>query len=170
MNRISLLKKWFETASQKQKLTAILLGFSLLSTIVLFAMNGSSKTAADPLGSTPYYFVGVFVKLVGVLLLIVASAIIFRRWFQPGFNGKATRQLHLVETVRLSPKQALHLVSIGDQQLLIGATDQNVSLIAQVEQGLTDPQAEPTNAKPSLDFGTVLQNFNPQSLIQSSKE
>lgn len=169
MNLITMVKKWLEAASQKQKLTVALLGFSLLSTVALFAMNGSSKTAADPLGSTPFYFVGVFIKLIGVLLLIVASSIMFRRWVQPGFTGKVTRQLHLLETVRLSPKQALHLVSIGDQQLLIGATDQSVSLIAQVEQKLNVTAAEPANTKPLLDFGSVLQNLNSQALIDSSK-
>src|SRR5512132_2219085 len=99
MNLIILIKKWSETASQKQKLTAALLAFSLLSTIALLAMNGSSKTASDPLGSTPFYFFGVFLKLVGVLLLIVLSSAIFRRWFQPDLNGKRTRQLRLLETV-----------------------------------------------------------------------
>jgi flagellar protein FliO/FliZ len=155
-----MIKKWFETATQRQKLMAALLAFSLLSTLVLFAMNGSSKTAADPLGSTPLYFVGVFVKLIGVLLLIVLSSIIFRRWFQPGFSGKATRQLHLLETVRLSPKQALHLVSIGDQQLLIGATDQNVSLITHVEQSMPTSETDPIGARPVSDFGSLLQTFN----------
>lgn len=169
MNLMSMIKKWFETATQKQKLTAALLIFSLLSTIALFVMNGSSKTATDPLDSTPFYFAGVFVKLVGVLLLIVASSIVFRRWFQPGSAGKAARQLHLLETVRLSPKQALHLVVIGDQQLLIGATDQTVSLITHVEQSFNAAEVEPINANPASDFGSVLQNFNFQSLTRSSK-
>jgi flagellar biosynthetic protein FliO len=169
MNLMLLLKKWFETASRKQKLTVALLVFSLFSTVVLFAMNGSSKTATDPLESTPFYFVGVFLKLIGVLLLIVASSVIFRRWFQPGFNGKSTRQLHLLETVRLSPKQALHLVSIGDQQLLIGATDQNVSLITQVEPGMIPTETDSIEVKPASDFGSFLQVFTHQSSSESSK-
>ena len=167
MNTIAMMKKWFETASQKQKITAGMLAFSLLSTVALLFMKGSSGSSADPLGSTPFYFVGVFVKLIGVLLLIVASSIIFRRWAQPGLRGKTTRQLHLLETVRLSPKQALHLVTIGDQQLLIGATDQNISLITHVEPNLNLPEAESTSTDP--DFGSVLQNLNFRSLIDPSK-
>jgi flagellar biosynthetic protein FliO len=169
MNLIVMIKKWFETASQKQKLTAALLGFSLFSTVVLLVMNGSSKTATDPLGSTPFYFVGVFVKLIGVLLLIVVSSIIFRRWFQPGFNGKAARQLHLLETVRLSPKQALHLVSIGDQQLLIGATDQNVSLITHIDQSFKATESDAINTNPVSDFGSLLQTLNFQPSTETSK-
>jgi len=169
MNLMILIKKWFATASQKQKLTAALLVFSLFSTIALFTMNGSSKTASDPLGSTPFYFVGVFVKLIGVLLLIVLSSVIFRRWFQPGLSGRSTRQLHLLETVRLSPKQALHLVSIGDQQLLIGATDQNISLLSHVEQSLVEPEASSMKAQPPSDFGSLLQVFNNTSCVESAQ-
>jgi flagellar protein FliO/FliZ len=164
---MNMMKKWFDTASQKQKLTAGLLVFSLVSTVALLLMKGSSGSAADPLGSTPFYFVGVFVKLIGVLLLIILSSLVFRRWVQPGFSGKAARQLRLLETVRLSPKQALHLISIGDQQFLIGATDQNVSLITHVEQSLNTPEADSINV--SSDFGSVLQNLNFQSLTDSSK-
>lgn len=167
MNLMILIKKWFDTANQKQKLTVALLAFSLFSTIALFAMNGSSKTASDPLGSTPFYFVGVFAKLIGVLLLIVLSSVIFRRWFQPGLTGRSTRQLHLLETVRLSPKQALHLVSIGDQQLLIGATDQNISLLTHIEQGLTETETASVKAQPALEFGSLLQVFNKQPSIES---
>lgn len=169
MNLTTLIKKWFESASQKQKLTAALLVFSLLSTVALFAMNGSAGNTPDPIGSSPFYFLGVFVKLIGVLLLILASSVVFRRWLQPGFYGKATRQLHLLETIRLSPKQALHLVSIGDQQLLIGATDQNVSLIAHVEQSVNTPMVDTINSKPDADFGSLLQTLNYQTSKDSTK-
>jgi flagellar biosynthetic protein FliO len=129
---ISNIKKWFETSSQKQKLVVSLLAFSLLSTGVLLSLGNTTSPTQDPLGSTPFYFLSAFVKLMAVLLLIVGSSVIFRRWLQPGINGKTARQMRLIETIRLSPKQALHLVLIGDQKLLIGATDQNVSLIAPI--------------------------------------
>ena len=163
------LRKWFETSSQKQKLTAALLAFSLLSTFILFAMNGASQTTENPLGSTPLYFVSVFVKLIGVLLLIVVCSILFRRWMQPGSSKNSTRQLRLLETVRLSPKQAVHLVSIGNQQILIGATDQNISLLSQVDASLNVTEPESPAPQASLDFSSLLQTFSSQSSIKSSK-
>jgi flagellar biogenesis protein FliO len=60
----------------------------------------------------------------------------------------------------LSPKQALHLVSVGDQQFLIGATDQSVTLISPVEVNLDPSRAEAANSQPGLDFGSLLQSFN----------
>ena len=166
-NLVVLFKKWFETSGRKQKLTAGLFTFSLLSTLVLFMLNGTSKTTDDPLGSSPLYFMGVFIKLGGVLLLIVACSSLFRRWLQPGFQGKAIRRMRLLETVRLSPKQAIHLISIGDQQLLIGATDQNVSLLSQVETDLHTAENENPMVQPALDFGSLLQSFNSQPAIKS---
>jgi flagellar biosynthetic protein FliO len=155
-----LVKTWVRTSNNKQKWTCILIVVGLLCTGVLFSLNGGAGTARDPLGSTPLYFVGAFVKLLVVLLLIVLSAIFARRWLQPGRHGKRTRQIQLMESVRLSPKQALHLVSIGDQHFLIGATDQNLSLISPVE--VSPPPIAVGEASPqtSLDFGSLLQSFN----------
>lgn len=157
---MTLIRKWFETSSKKQKLIASLLVFSLLTTGVLLAIEGASETSSDPLVSSPFYFVSAFVKLIGVLLLIVGSSVIFRRWQQFGPNGKLVRQLRLLETIRLSPKQALHLVVIGDQKLLIGATDQNVSLITHVEDSVNPAVAEAVQVQPGLDFGSLIQSFN----------
>jgi flagellar biogenesis protein FliO len=86
--------------------------------------------------------------------------VVFRRWLQPGLNGKTTRQMRLLETIRLSPKQALHLVLIGDQKLLIGATDQNVSLIAPIEDSLFPITAEESQPQPGVDFGSMIRSFN----------
>jgi flagellar biogenesis protein FliO len=52
----------------------------------------------------------------------------------------------LLETTRLSPRQALHLIRAGGQMYLIGATDQGVTLLAEVEPApapLVEPAAQP---------------------------
>ena len=159
-NLLILFKRWLETSSKKQKWTAILTVVGLICTVALLSLNGNAETPRDPLGSAPLYFASAFIKLVVVLLLIVVSALFARRWLQPGIHGKSVRQMRLMESVRLSQKQALHLVSIGDQQFLIGATDQNVTLISPVEVNANPAPVEATNPKPSLDFGSLLQSFN----------
>jgi flagellar biosynthetic protein FliO len=170
LNPSELLKKWLKTSTPRQKLTAALLAFSLLATCLLFALPGTSESPTDPLGSTPLYFVGVFIKLIGVLLLIVASAAIFRRWKNLGPKGGSVRQLHLLETVRLSPRQALHLVAIGDQHILIGATDQSIALITPVEASLSFPTEEASQSQSVPVFSSLLQAFNSQLPTELSKE
>jgi len=164
------LKKWLETSTPRQKLLAGLLIFSLLATGALFTLSSASETAADPLGSTPLYFMSVLIKLGGILLLIVGSSVLLRRWMKLGPNGNTTHQLHLLETVRLSPKQALHLVSIGDQQILIGATDQSISLITSME---SEPGLIPADASEhpqSQDFGSLFQVLKSQLSTGSINE
>jgi flagellar biosynthetic protein FliO len=165
---VKLFRNWLETSSQKQKLTAALLVFSVLCTLGLLALKGGSASASDPLESTPLYFIGVFVKMIVVLLLIVASSVIFRRWLQPGIRGKGTRQVQLLETVRLSPKQALHLISVGDRQLLVGATDQGISLITQVEPKRESVEVELATPQPGKDFASLLQSMNMSTKDESS--
>lgn len=152
------LKKWFESSSKKQKLIVSLLAFSLLATGVLLSLGDSTNTARDPIGSSPFYFLSAFIKLMAVLLLVVGSSVIFRRWVQPGLHGKKVQQMQMLETIRLSPKQALHLVLIGDQKLLIGATDQNVSLIAPIHDHPVPVQESPSQS--GLDFESMIQSFD----------
>lgn len=157
---IDLLKKWLAESSPRQKLTVGLLIFSLLATGILFMLGSASENSNDPLGSSTLYFFSVFIKLIGVLLLIVGSAVLLKRWMPLGPNGRSANQLRVIETVRLSPRQALHLVVIGEQHLLIGATDQSIALITPVE-GLTSQEPdEEAQSQPVLDFGSVLQSLN----------
>jgi flagellar biosynthetic protein FliO len=164
------IRKWLEGSSKKQKVFVSLLAFSLLATGALLSMGGTSNAASDPLGSTPFYYLSAFVKLIAVLLLIVGSSVIFRRWLQPNLSGKTGRQMHLVETIRLSPKQSLHLVMIGGQRLLIGATDQNVSLIAPIEEELVPVTDEESQPQQGLDFGSMIRSFNFSSNNVKGKE
>ncbi len=157
---IAAIRKWIETSTAKQKLVASLATFSLLATAALMSIGNASGVSQDPLGSTPFYFVGAIVKLMAVLLLIVGSSVIFRRWLQAGPNGRAERQMRLVETIRLSPKQAVHLVMIGEQKLLIGATDHNVSLISTIEEKFSPVPLAESQPQPGLDFGSMIQSFN----------
>jgi len=161
-NLTALFKKWLADSTPRQKVVAGLLVFSLLATGALFSLGSASETTSNPLGSTPFYFFGVFIKLIGVLLLIVGCSVLFRRWMKIGPNGKTTNQLRLLETVRLSPKQALHLVVIGDKRFLIGATDQSIALISPLEGVISvEPVEEVLQPQQGfLDFGTVLRALN----------
>jgi flagellar biosynthetic protein FliO len=163
----TFLRKWFESSTTRQKIFAALLACSLLITGVLLTLGDSSKTSSDPLGSLPFYYLSAFVKLLAVLLLIVGSSVILRRWQQGASSGKTTRQLRLLETIRISPRQALHLIAIGDQKILIGATDQQISLIAQAAGDVQPVFAQP---QPGLNFDSVLQSFHAPAENLTAKE
>jgi len=86
----------------------------------------------------------VFVKLGIVLLLVYLSLYLLRRLQGVG-QFTARRQISLLETVHLSPRQKLHLVRVGERTLLLGATDHSLSFLAEVDLPPA-PAAQPMSA------------------------
>jgi flagellar biosynthetic protein FliO len=84
----------------------------------------------------------VLLKLGVVIGLIYACLYLLKRWRGP--LGAAGRRLAVLETTRLSTRQSLHLVRVGSQVLLIGATDGGLSLLAELDEaGEAGPAVEP---------------------------
>ncbi len=158
--------KWFEGRSTKEKWFMSLLAFSLLATGALLNLGDTTSVAANPLDASPFYFLSAFFKTIVVLLLIVGSSIVYRRWGQIGFGSKVNKQMRVSETLRLSPRQALHLVTVGNQQLLIGATDQSIALLMPVDGNLAPLMDE--SRQTNLDFSSMLHSFD--STSQGPKE
>ena len=156
LDLISRVTDWYKNSSPQKKLMAALLLFFLLISVVIVLLGSSTGSSKDPQESTPLYFLGVMVKLIGVLLLIVLCAILLRRWTNLAVKPGSVRQLRLLETVRLSPRQTLYLVALGDQQLLIGATDNNISLLSSVDDPFSPALADETHAQQNLDFGSLV--------------
>jgi flagellar biosynthetic protein FliO len=155
MNLIEALKNWVVTSSKQKKWVAGLCVVGVVATILLFSLTNSTSPASNPMETDSFYFVGVAAKLMGVLLLIVGGAVVLRRWQGSRLGGGSTRQMRLVETIRLNPKQALHLVQVGDQRLLIGATDQAISLLTTVEMDLDTATDTIENSGQGIDFSTL---------------
>ena len=76
--------------------------------------------------------VSVLLKLGAVIVLIYGSLFWVRRW-QGGAWAIHPKQLNIIETTRLSPRQALHIIRAGERTLLIGATDQSLTLLTELE-------------------------------------
>jgi flagellar biogenesis protein FliO len=81
--------------------------------------------------------------------LIYVTLLAIRRW-QVGKAGVIRRQMNILETTRLSPHQALHLVQLNQRHILIGATDQSIRLICEVE-----PQDELLSQAAQPDLQTL---------------
>lgn len=111
-----------------------LAGVVLLAALVLAFTGGSSRDAG--LGVLALKMTGNTLAVLACLYLVLIG---LRRWHTQ-VAAISDRQLSIVETLRLSPKQVLHLVRVGDRQLLLGASDGQVALLAEV--GGTPPVAD----------------------------
>lgn len=101
---------------------------------------------------------GLVLKLGAVIALIYCSLLALRRW-QMGVPGRMRRRLAVMETVRLSPRQAIHLVRAGDRWLLLGATDQAVALLSEVEPEPVEAPVAQAQPPAPLAFRDVLRSI-----------
>lgn len=144
-------------------LILITLGVIVLLGVAMFFLLPESKSQQGEnayINSTGLAF-EVFLKLVVVVVLIIAVAIILRR-LQSKNHIVNSRQINVLETVHLSPHRTLYLIKMADHHLLIGATDQNLTNLFQLkiteEEGNTSLVNQTENfsefynrAKSSLD-------------------
>lgn len=115
--------------------------------------------------STTTLFLNIFWKL-GLVLLLIYSAAIYLRRRQSGLHALRRKQIQVLETTHLSPHRALHLVKVGDQTYLIGATDHNIQLLSQVAEAQSHSPAETEEAIP---LSTSFSDFTSYFLRSLSK-
>lgn len=142
MNYAEKWLSWFKTRSRFVQIV-IITGVSVLLVVGFWFTLFSSpegESAAD-LTSSSTWMISVFFKLLLVLLLIYGAAIVMKRWMVNPSGGKM-RQMQVVETLGLTPKRALHIIRVGESVLLVGATDQQITLIKDVSEYLADDSAE----------------------------
>lgn len=84
-------------------------------------------------------------KIMFSVLLVVAlgaAAIYVSRKVVPRITNLPGKQIHVLETTHLGPRKAVHLVKVGDQQLLIGSTNERITTLADVTGALTEFAAD----------------------------
>jgi flagellar biosynthetic protein FliO len=147
--------------------------FLLLGTVLLMDTQtpASGQAAAAP-GTDPFLnstglALGVFARLILVVIAIYICAVLLKRW-QAGNSRRPDRQLALMETLHLSQRRSVHLVRAGEQVFLIGSTDQAVTLLGQVNEP-SAPGLEKVSADGSISFDQHLsmasqKNIDPMDL------
>ncbi len=92
----------------------------------------------------------LFFKMMLSVLLVIAlgvAAIYVSKKLLPKITNLPGKEIRIVETVHLGPRKAVHLLEIGNQRLLIGSTNENVTKLADVTSTLTDLTAQEMNNK-----------------------
>jgi len=85
----------------------------------------------------------MILSLLMVLALIFISALILKRF---NFTQKNTGQLKVIASLSLGVKERLIVVQVGEQQLVLGVTSQQITLIKSLEEPITSNQPENTSA------------------------
>ena len=87
----------------------------------------------------------LFFKMMFSILLVVAlgaATIYISKKFLPRITKLPGKAIHIVETVHLGPRKTVHLLKIGNQQLLIGSTSESITMLADVTGDSTNATAD----------------------------
>jgi len=112
--------------------------------------NSGSAFANDPsFSAAPANSPGTrelfFKMMLSVLLVVVlgAAVIYTSKKFLPRIANLPGKEIHIIETARLGPHKAVHLLKIGNQRLLIGSTNQSITKLADITGGAGHNQQRP---------------------------
>lgn len=139
-------------------LITITVGIIVILGVAMFLLlPQSSPSAGDTssLNSTGFAF-SVFLKLGVVVLIIAGLAIVIRR-MQVKTRGTTTKRVEVIETVHLSPHRTLYLVTVDSKRILIGATDQSLTTLYQLEK-TDDLDGLDQNGEAPQSFSDLLNN------------
>ena len=139
------------------KLKWLLLG-PCLAVLLVFGPSLAGTGSAAQKGVQPPAESGtpplqVVISLCGVLALAAATLLVWRRLGGPTLARRpaAERQLKIHETLRLSPRNRVHLVSVSGRMLLLGEGDKGVEILHRVTAVAEPvaPAAEPLAIGPA---------------------
>ena len=106
----------------------------------LFNDSGVLDSNRPNLGAGPHVTSGspeLFFKMMLTVLLVVAlgsAAIYISKRVFPKFARLPAKRIRIVETVNLGPRKSVHLLKIGNQLLLIGSTNENITKLSDVTE------------------------------------
>jgi flagellar protein FliO/FliZ len=132
-------------------LTAVILGFAVLGLIATNSLQRSrDKTAAESLGqvmqdATPNQAtfgdsgspLWAIVKLLSALAIVIAAlygGLYLLKRMMTTRRMTSTRQaaLEVIESAYVGPKKTVSLVRVGNKAVLVGVTDQQISLLTEL--------------------------------------
>lgn len=132
-----------------------------LSTKVLFAAEQSTVTT---LSGSPIGAGALFETLLG--LILVLSLIVFLAWLlrRTGrFQMTANGEMKIIASIALGPRERAVLLQVGEQQLVVGVTAQQINTLHILENNVTSDKSEDISAS----FASKLNNMMQQGASKS---
>ena len=131
--------------------------FLALTVLVSFGAT-NSVTGATPL--TPPSMGATVLRMIGALLLVLtlffAAAWLFRNGHKFKSSRGVERKLQVLEAKSLGPRQAVYVIGYEQQRLLIGATQQGLTLLTHLPDGQQAPEPAAAPSLIQVSFGEAL--------------
>lgn len=134
--------------------------------VALFAQEEPVPDFTSEMGPT-------LLQLAGALLLIViiiyASVWVMKRYTtgKSPINGELIK---VVERRHLTPKQAIYVIKIGEQHVLLGATEHGINKLCDVEIGPPPTPKPGETARNATKFGQFLKQARESLMPRTAVE
>lgn len=92
-------------------------------------------------GGTGELFFRTMLAVLFVLVLGVGAIYISKRLLPRIINAPGKR-IRIIETVHIGPKKAIHVIEVGNRQLLLGSTAESITNLADITDDLIDLSAK----------------------------
>lgn len=136
-----------------------IVGFSFWSVLAMTAELSNSTLAAKTLTTPPVSRGALLETLFG--LFIVLACIAFLAWLlrRTGrFQTTANGEMKIITSLALGPRERAILLQVGEQQILVGVTSQNVQTLHLLETPVnTSAIKSPSNTRFSEKFQQIMQ-------------
>ncbi|MBN2183415.1 MAG: FliO/MopB family protein [Sedimentisphaerales bacterium] len=119
--------------------------FDLNALITKDSNTTSSKDNDNALGEL--YLKTILAVL--IVLVLGIAAIYVSKKLLPKITNLPGKEIHIVETVHLGQRKAIHLLEIGNRRILIGSTNETISSLAELNPTFMDLSSTETD----INFG-----------------
>ena len=123
----------------------------------LAALPAADSTVAQPALRTEPDLTGQMLKVLGVTAAIIVVMLVLWRLYLRlgGQHNNAPGMLRILSRQSLGPRQYLTLVQAGERRLLLGVTEQNITLIADLSDADL-PLTEIPSPTAATSFAAIL--------------
>ena len=140
-------------------------GLTLVAIVLASALGNSTPVETSPFEANPVWTtISFIIKLAVVIGLIYVVMFFAQRW-RGSMKIISNNKINLLETFRLSPKQSLHLIKVGEDVMLLGATDQGINLISNIDSETLslDAQTQTGDAAGDASFQKLFSKYTKDS-------
>lgn len=109
----------------------------------------------------------VIVGILGVILLII------KKYGKKINNSKDNKSLNIISKSSLSPKNHLYIIEVENKKLLIGANDNSINLISELDTkqeniGVNNSNNFKNQSNSSINKNTAINDLSFKSFIKNS--
>lgn len=132
--------------------------------------NGAQSKAGDesPIGQYSSQIMPSMFKLGGALILVIACIygglfLLKKSMGKKYSNNRTNSNLEIIETTHIAPKKTLTLVRVADKAVLVGTTENNMSVLTELDETKT------AELLAQMEIETEQDNFKDLISIASNK-